>query len=42
MNDGLHRMLLDTGANRTLGDPVELNQHLTGVVASDIMVRGYW
>eukprot|EP01043_Picozoa_sp_COSAG02_P011147 COSAG02_NODE_406_length_22916_cov_35.137529_13_plen_91_part_00 len=39
-NNGLHRMLLDTGANRTIGEPSELNALLTGVVHSDIRVRG--
>lgn len=33
-------MLLDTGANRTIGNPSELNDHLTGVVQSDIVIRG--
>jgi hypothetical protein len=39
-NNGLLRMLLDTGANRTIGEPSELNALLTGVVQSDIRVRG--
>lgn len=38
-NNGVHRMLLDTGANRTLGSP-DLNGSLEGMVPSNIFVRG--